>query len=373
MTDRQRSLGNRDCSCGPCFPGFFIPTCDMLILKYMEVIRMKATQKQIDSSVLLGELKKASQNMGSVIHSIEDIAKQTNLLSLNSAIEAARAGESGRGFSVVAEEIKKLATRSFESTQTSSTIITNIVNQANEVMGVRTADMAYDVIDKIDRNLFERNCDAQAWAKFDKVINCLQQDDPESLRQGTEFLRNLIDIYEVYLDLFVLDTNGTIVAAGISQQSVGQSMADRGWFRDVVAAQTISASDLYFSHIGNTPTIAYSCPIRDENGTTIGYFSSRFNWNFIYDIVDSAKIGQHGHIYIVNQQGIVIATKDRNDVLKTNLNHMPAVQKATAGETYGYTMETDASNHTKIAGYAHTRGYNAYQGKNWSAIILEEI
>lgn len=334
---------------------------------------LKTTQKHIDSSVLLGELKKASQNMGSVIRSIEDIAKQTNLLSLNSAIEAARAGESGRGFSVVAEEIKKLATRSFESTQSSSAIIKNIVNQANEVMGVRTADMAYDVIDKIDRNLFERNCDAQAWAKFDKVINCLQQDNPEAIRQGTAFLRNLIDIYEVYLDLFVLDAKGTIVAAGISQQSVGQSMAERGWFKDVVAAQTISVCDLYFSPIDNKPTIAYSCPICDENGRTIGYFSSRFNWNFIYDIVDSAKIGQNGQIYIVNQQGIVIATKDRNDILKTDLSHMPAVQKSIAGETYGYTMETDAFNHTKIAGYAHTRGYNAYQGKNWSAIILEEI
>ncbi len=331
------------------------------------------TQNNIDSSVLLVKLKTASQNMGSIIHSIEDIAKQTNLLSLNSAIEAARAGESGRGFSVVAEEIKKLATRSFESTQTSGTIIRNIVNQANEVMGVRTADMAYDVIDKIDRNLFERNCDAQAWAKFDKVINCLREPNPEALQQGTTFLHNLIDIYEVYLDLFVLDTRGTIVAAGINQQSVGQSMAEREWFKDVVAAQSISVSDLYFSQISNKPTIAYSCPIRNENGITIGYFSSRFNWNFIYDIVDSAKIGQNGHIYIVNKQGIVIATKDRNDVLKTDLKHLPAVQKATAGETYGYTMETDAFGHTKIAGYAHTRGYNAYQGKNWSAIILEEI
>ena len=198
------------------FPGFSIVS----FYNHEEINSMQPeTQNNIDSSVLLVELKTASQNMGSVIHSIEDIAKQTNLLSLNSAIEAARAGESGRGFSVVAEEIKKLATRSFESTQTSGTIIRNIVNQANEVMGVRTADMAYDVIDKIDRNLFERNCDAQAWAKFDKVINCLREPNPEALQQGTTFLHNLIDIYEVYLDLFVLDTRGTIVAAGINQQS----------------------------------------------------------------------------------------------------------------------------------------------------------
>ncbi|OLN31155.1 hypothetical protein DSOL_2765 [Desulfosporosinus metallidurans] len=89
----------------------------------------------IDTSILLSELKDANQEMGQVIESIRQIAQHTNLLSLNSAIEAARAGEAGRGFSVVADE----------------------------VMAVRTADVAYDIIDKIDRNLFERNCDAQAW------------------------------------------------------------------------------------------------------------------------------------------------------------------------------------------------------------------
>jgi len=331
------------------------------------------TQEVIDSSVLLGELKKASQDMGGVIKSIQEVAKQTNLLSLNSAIEAARAGEAGRGFSVVAEEIKKLATRSFESTQTSGSIISNIVNQANEVMGVRTADVAYDVIDKIDRNLFERNCDAQAWAKFDKVQDCLRKGDPESIRQGNAFLKNIIDIYEVYMDLLVVDTEGKIVAAGTNQGSLGHSMAQRDWFKAVVAAKTISVSDLYFSHIENKPTVAYSCPIISETGEILGYFSSRFNWDFIYDIIDAAKVGKNGHIYVINEQGLVIATKDRQDVLKTDLKGLPAVQKAVAGETYGYTMETDGGGTTKIVGYAHTRGYNAYKGKNWSAIVTEVL
>jgi len=331
------------------------------------------TKEIIDSSVLLGELKKASQDMGGVIKSIQDIAKQTNLLSLNSAIEAARAGEAGRGFSVVADEIKKLATRSFESTQESGTIISNIVDQANRVMGVRTADVAYDVIDKIDRNLFERNCDAQAWAKFDKVQNCLRKGDADSIRQGNEFLRNIIDIYEVYLDLLVVDTTGKIVAAGVNQKSIGHSMEKRDWFKNVVAAKSISVSDLYFSHIEDKPTVAYSCPILDDAGNVLGYFSSRFNWDFIYDIIDSAKVGKNGHVYVVNDQGMVIATKDRSDVLKSNLQGLPAVQKAIAGGTYGYTMETGTGGTTKIVGYAHTRGYNAYKGKNWSAIVTEEL
>lgn len=130
----------------------------------------------IDSSVLLSELKDANQEMSLVIESIQ-IAQHTNLLSLNSAIEAARAGEAGRGFSVIADEIKKLATRSLASTKESTKIIENIQSKANEVMAVRTADVAFDTIDKIDRNLFERNCDAQAWAGFDKVKNCVSSTD----------------------------------------------------------------------------------------------------------------------------------------------------------------------------------------------------
>lgn len=334
---------------------------------------MDDTQKNIDASVLLSELKKASQDMGQVIKSIQDIAKQTNLLSLNSAIEAARAGEAGRGFGVVADEIKKLAIRSFDSTKKSDTIISNIVGQANEVMGIRTADVAYDVMDKIDRNLFERNCDVQAWATFEKARNCLEQSDQQTLSDCRMFLKNLVDIYEVYLDLFILDVNGNIIASGVNTNLIGESLANDDWFKQAKAVNSISVSDLFFSKISNKPTIAYTCPIRSTNGSILGYFSSRFNWNYIYDIIDSAKIGKNGQIYIINQQGMVIATKDRQDILKTNLNHLDGVQKAMSGIYYGYSLTTDQIGSTKIIGYAHTHGYNAYKGKNWSAIVTETL
>lgn len=329
--------------------------------------------KQIDASVLLNELKTANQEMGQVVYTIQQITKQTNLLSLNSAIEAARAGEAGRGFGVVAEEIKKLATRSFASTKESTKIIHNIQNKANEVMAVRTADMAYDTIDKIDRNLFERNCDVQAWATFDKVKHCFTSDDPNRISAANQLLKKLVEIYEVYFDLYVLDLDGKIIAAGVHNELIGQAMGDRDWFKEVKKAEAVSASDLYYSNTVKHHTVAYSCPIRGDKGNILGYFSTRFNWEFIYDILDSARIGQNGELYIINKAGYVIASKTREGILTKNLSNLEAVKQALHGETYGFTLDQDTSGHTKIYGYAHTRGYNAYKGKNWSAIVCETL
>lgn len=327
----------------------------------------------IDSSVLLSELKDANQEMGQVIESIRQIAQHTNLLSLNSAIEAARAGEAGRGFSVVADEIKKLATSSLASTKESTKIIENIQSKANEIMAVRTADVAYDTIDKIDRNLFERNCDAQAWAGFDKVKNCFCTTDSDRFSVTNVLLKKLVDIYEVYLDLYVLDYEGTIVAAGVHHKFIGQNMADKVWFKDAKLANAISVSDLYLSTIGkDLHTVAYTCPIRSDDGRVLGYFFTRFNWNFIYDIIESARIGKNGDISIINKAGYVIACRSRKGILSDNLKHLNAAQQAMKGETYGYVFEKELKA-TKIYGFAHTRGYNAYKGKNWSALVSETL
>ena len=107
------------------------------------------------------ELEQASREISDVTRTIQEIAEQTNLLALNAAIEAARAGEGGRGFSVVADEVRRLAERTKESTAQIAQVIRAVqqkTQDAAQAMRTVDADMqataggvrqAGDVLDRI--------------------------------------------------------------------------------------------------------------------------------------------------------------------------------------------------------------------------------
>ena len=104
-------------------------------------------EKMQELKVAIGEISKCSEQIRTIIGTIEDIASQTNLLSLNASIEAARAGEAGRGFAVVAEQVKKLAEESTKAAGQTTQLIETTIAAVDK--GIAIADLTAKNMDEV--------------------------------------------------------------------------------------------------------------------------------------------------------------------------------------------------------------------------------
>lgn len=128
--------------------------------------------KRTDSTV--STLSDAATQIGDVVRLIQDIAEQTNLLALNATIEAARAGEAGKGFAVVASEVKNLANQTGRATEEISKKIVTIQNVSSQAVGaIRSIGDVIGRIDSISRTIAEAIHQQEAATR--EISNNVQQ------------------------------------------------------------------------------------------------------------------------------------------------------------------------------------------------------
>jgi len=172
-----------------------------------------------NTSASMSRLEERSSEITSIVQVISDIANQTNLLALNAAIEAARAGEQGRGFAVVADEVRKLAEMTANSTKNIAALIEKIQDETKEALnnsakstdairnGLATSQDASEKMDGIVSAFHEVNAEVQSVMR----IISHQKQFADSIAAQVNNAKNLLDDMHQELVSHVEEASGVDV------------------------------------------------------------------------------------------------------------------------------------------------------------------
>ena len=338
---------------------------------------------QDDILKLAYELSKVTEEK---IDSIDGVMRKSELLAINALIEASRAGAQGAAFSVVAQEMAALAENirrlSGELRQAISENTEGLqvagARMLHEFRGTRYADLALNAIELIDRNLYERSCDVRWWATDQAVVDAAASSGDAERRHASERLATILRSYTVYLDLWIADADGRVIATGRPRhypKALGSDVSNTRWFRDAMATRSgddFAVADVEtLSALGGASVATYATAIRRdgaEKGEAIGALGIFFDWApqaeaVVTGVSLSAEEKASCRVLLLDANHRVIASSDGRGIL-TETFKLPK----TSGQSRGFVVEGD-----RMVGYALTPGYETYAGLGWYGVVEASI
>ena len=318
------------------------------------------------------------------ISQIRAITGRLRILALNAMIEATHAGDLGKGFAIVAQEVRSIST---EVEGLSGAFAQELLGEiaelealaqrmAHQAQGSRCVDLALNAIELIDRNLYERTCDVRWWATDAAIVDCAAQGGEAGSTLASQRLGVILSAYTVYLDIWLCDLDGRVIASGRADRYAvrGQSMAQRPWFatgKGLPDGNAYGVTEVAVEPaLGNAQVATYVASVREGgavDGRPIGLLAIHFDWEpQARAIVDGVRLApdeqQRTRVLLIDAKRRVIAASDGRGVLSEH------IELDTKGGASGF----HTNNRAELIAFHRTPGYETYAGLGWHGVIVQK-
>jgi hypothetical protein len=336
-------------------------------------------EDESDISALLARLTaEVNQIACDKTKSIQQITNQMKMLALNALIESSRAGAQGAGFAVVAQEVRSVGQQvetiakelEGQLTRRTGDLMDSIARMSERSRGERMVDLSLNAIELIDRNLYERTCDVRWWATDSAVVDCAAAPEAAAVAHTSDRLAVILGAYTVYLDLWLCDLDGKILANGRSDrfEVIGQNVADTKWFREALGLRSgddYVAGDIESQPLlGNAQVATYCASVRSggkADGKPTGVLAIHFDWEpQARAIVQGVRVGAGERVLLVDSNFRVIAASDGKGLLSERL------PLSHAGQRSGFYRAHSG----ELVAFSATPGYETYKGLGWFGVIV---
>lgn len=324
-----------------------------------------------------------SRTTSKKIADLDQIMLRTQILTMNARLEAARAGEVGKSFAIVAQEMGAVAG---EVTDLSSSLHKAIAENATRIeaagremmlqyRGSRLADLARNAVEIIDRNLYERSCDVRWWATDSAVVDAVERPSYNAVAYASSRLATILRSYTVYLDLWIADRSGKVVANGRPERypnAVGSNVSASEWFQMGMA--TSDGDSFAVCDVQSNPAIegakvaTYATAIREggkTGGRPLGVLGIFFDWQpqaeaIVTGVSLSDEERASSKVMLLDSRFRIIASSDP------------------ASEGKSYPLDPSAAwghylKGAKLVAYGLTPGYETYRGLGWYGCIESHL